>query len=232
MKRLPFEHWHRFQGPLHHLDARSKLIALILFLIAITTTKQWNGAAAAFYLFAVLVIMLVSRAPSAALLRRAAVILPFAATFAAISALSGDWLRAWSLLGKSFISACAVLVVVATTPLHRLLAAAHQLGVPHLVVTVAQFLYRYLFVLAEKADRLRMAAIMRGGFRWNSAGGAIAALFGSAYSHAEGVHRAMLARGSGTYLPEGVRGAWRMRDTVVVTLSAVVLIGVRLTWLP
>ncbi|MCC6587744.1 MAG: hypothetical protein IT168_13705 [Bryobacterales bacterium] len=232
MKRLPFEHWHRFEGPLHRLDARSKLITLILFLIAITTTRNWNWAAASFYFLVVLVILLVSRAPSASLLRRGAVILPFAATFAAVSALSGDWLRAWTLLGKSFVSTCAVLVVVATTPLHRLLAAAHQLGVPHLVVTVALFLYRYLFVLAEKADRLRMAAAMRGGFRWSSAGGAIAALFGSAYSHAEGVHRAMLARGATTYLPHTIREAWRFRDTLVVTLSLVVLIGVRLTWLP
>lgn len=231
MKRLPFEHWHRFEGPLHHLDARSKLIALILFLIAITTTRQWNWTSTTFYLLVVLVITLVSRAPAGALVRRAAVILPFAATFAAVTALSGDWLRAWSLLGKSFISAFAVLVVVATTPLHRLLAAAHQLGVPHLVVTVAQFLYRYLFVLAGKADRVRMAATMRGGFRWSSAGGAIAALFGSAYTHAEGVHRAMLARGSSIYLPEGIRGVWRLRDSAVVTLSAVVLLGVRLAWL-
>jgi cobalt/nickel transport system permease protein len=77
-----------------------------------------------------------------------------------------------------------------------------RLGIPRLLVLVAQFLYRYLFVLSEQAQHMRLAAACRdGGARarrrsgFRAASGALAVLFARSYQRAEGIHRAMQARG-------------------------------------
>jgi cobalt/nickel transport system permease protein len=73
------------------------------------------------------------------------------------------------------------------------------LGVPRFLLLVAQFLYRYLFVLSEEAQHMRTAALCRGGRNLTvlrrAAAGALAVLFARSYERAESVHRAMLARG-------------------------------------
>jgi cobalt/nickel transport system permease protein len=70
------------------------------------------------------------------------------------------------------------------------------------LVLVAQFLYRYLFVISEQAQHMRLAAASRQGIpgvhrrsRFRAAAGALAVLFARSYYRAEGIDRAMLARG-------------------------------------
>jgi cobalt/nickel transport system permease protein len=63
-------------------------------------------------------------------------------------------------------------------------------------VEVIQFVYRYLFVLAEQIWRMRNAAASRGGRSSMAAAASIVrVLFAQAYRRAENIHRAMLARG-------------------------------------
>jgi cobalt/nickel transport system permease protein len=83
-----------------------------------------------------------------------------------------------------------------------LLGGLERLGTPRLLVLVAQFLYRYLFVLSEQAQHMRLAASCRQGNTGNprksgfrAATGALTVLFARSYERAEGVHRAMQARG-------------------------------------
>jgi cobalt/nickel transport system permease protein len=67
---------------------------------------------------------------------------------------------------------------------------------------VAQFLYRYLFVISEEAQHMRVAAASRGTFakaahgaRFRAAAGVLAVLFARSFARAEAIHRAMIARG-------------------------------------
>ena len=131
------------------------------------------------------------------------VVLPFSLTFALISWLAGEPLRALALVEKSYLSTVAVLLLAGATPLAACCSAAWKgLGAPRLLVLVAQFLYRYLFVLSEQAQHMRLAAACRDGgaghrraSRFRAATGALAVLFARSYQRAEGIHRAMLARG-------------------------------------
>jgi len=65
---------------------------------------------------------------------------------------------------------------------------------------LAQFLYRYLFVISEQAQHMRVAAACREGgpgrrrSRFRASAGALAVLFARSYYRAEGIHQAMLAR--------------------------------------
>lgn len=176
-----------------------KLLVLLAYLVALATTSRLPAAAVACYLGLLAGGILVGRLPAGALLMRAAIVLPFSAAFAGFALLAGDSARAASLLVKSYLSAAAVLVLVGTTPLPRLLRGLESLGVPRLLALVVQFLYRYLFVISEQAQHMRLAAQCRGsgrhGLRFRAAASTLAVLFARSYGRAEGIHQAMLARG-------------------------------------
>src|SRR5205807_4899312 len=133
----------------------------------------------------------ISRLPLAGVLGRASVVLPFSLTFAAVSWLAGDHVRAVALVEKTYMSTVAVLVVAGTTPLPTLLAGFESLGAPRVLVSVIQFLYRYLFVISEQVQHMRLAAACRAGIRrtsrrsrWEAAAGALSVLFARCYVRA------------------------------------------------
>lgn len=180
------------------------------------------------YFFLLCGSVLLARLPLKAILLRAAVVLPFSATFACVSLLSGTTERAIGIPVKSFLSALGVLLVVATTPLPQILKALESLGAPRIALLVIQFLYRYLFVIFEQAQHMRLAAKCRGGFggghrsKFKAAAGALAVLFGRSYERAEGIHQAMLARGFDGHLR--LLSTGRIRAVDVAFLAAAVAI--------
>ncbi len=195
MHHVVAESWARRTGIVHERDARLKLIVFLALVSAIAMSSRPEALAACAAAVAILIVL--ARLPAAAVLLRAGLVLPFAATFAIVTALSGDGERAAALVAKSYLSAAAAVVLTGTTPVPKLLAAMRRLGAPAFLVTVVQYLYRYLFVISEQAQHMRLAAACRGslghaGFR--AAAGAVAVLFARSYARAEGIHRAMLAR--------------------------------------
>jgi cobalt/nickel transport system permease protein len=203
------DQWSRQTSLLHARDPRAKIVVLGLFSILLATTRPdaWFtlGVDAALLCAGILLAAL----PAGGLLLRAMAVLPLSLTFGVISWVAGDPLRAVGLVEKSYLSTLAVLLLIATTPLPVLLKGLEALGAPRLLVLVAQFIYRYLFVLSEQAQHLRFAAQSRQGnprrhrrLRFRAATGALAALFVRAYYRAQGIHFAMLARGfTGTSTP-------------------------------
>ena len=202
MHHILLDRWSQGASPLHRRDARAKIVALLVFLILLATTPA-NAVAILITDTALLAsAILIAGLPLIGVLLRAMVVLPLSLTFGLISWLAGDPARALALVEKSYLSTVAVLLLAGTTSLPVLLGGLERLGVPRLLVLVARFLYRYLFVLAEQAQHMRLAAACRGGsaqagrsFRFRSATGALAVLFARSYNRAEGIHRAMQARG-------------------------------------
>src|SRR5439155_8692321 len=140
----------------------------------------------------------------------AAVVLPFTLVFAAALWLSGDLQRGLALVMKAYLSALAVLVVIATTPIPLFVRGLETTGAPRFLLMIAQFLYRYLFVISEEAQHIRTAAFARGGTsqgavprsaRFAAAAAALGALFARSYRRADDIHRAMLSRGFTGHFP-------------------------------
>src|ERR1035438_10054495 len=207
LHHVVLERWSRGSSPLHARDARAKLAALLIFLIAVSTTEPRSQAAFAGYALLLAAALLASRLPAAGLLGRAALVLPFSATFALITWGSGYPMKALSLAEKSFLSGLAVLLTMATTPLVQLMSALDSARVPGPLLLVIQFLYRYLFVISEQAQHMRLAAQCRRGFgrrntaRFHAAAGAVGVLFARSWERADGIYRAMLARGFSGHFP-------------------------------
>ena len=228
------DQWSQGESPLHKRDPRAKILALIVFLVVLATTPP-NAFTVLLIDAAVLVAgVLIAALPLGSLLLRAMAILPFSLIFGAISWLAGDRMRALGLVEKSYLSTVAILVVIGTTPLPMLLSGLEALGTPRLLVLVAQFLYRYLFVVSEQAQHLRLAAACRqgsgrrsrSGFR--AAAGALAVLFARSYYRAEGIHRAMMARAFSGSFSLLRRLSFSAADGLFTVIVAAFLILVRI----
>jgi len=228
------ERWSRGASFLHARDARVKALALLAYLIALATTRPLTVSAALCYAALVAAAIVAARLPLAGVALRAAAVLPFSASFAAFSWIAGDRAQAASLLGKSYLSAAAVLTLVGATPIASLLRGVESLGMPRLLTLVLQFLYRYLFVVSEQAQHMRLAAQCRGsqGRRWSfrAAAGAVSALFARSYARADGIHRAMLARGFAGEIPLLRPARLDAMDALFLATSLAVLVALRL-WL-
>jgi len=198
------EHWSRGSSPLHRRDPRAKFGALLVFLVVLATAHRSLPLLSVALMALLAGVLVWGRIPLLGALARATVVLPFTLVFAGVCWAAGDPARGLALLLKSYLSALAVLTVVSTTPLPLLLRGLETAGVPRFLLMVAQFLYRYLFVISEEAQHMRVAARSRGGAtrdlatqpaRFRAAAGALAVLFARSYARAGGIHRAMLARG-------------------------------------
>ncbi len=234
MHHVVLDRWSRLSSPLHDRDARAKILTLTAFLAAVATTPQEQHVARLGYVALLAAGLGLSRLPAAGLLTRAAAVLPFSATFALITWLSGDGARAWMLLEKSYLSAAAVLLLAGTTPMPQLMRGLESLGAPRFVVLVVQFLYRYLFVVSEQAQHMRLAARSRAGagvtgrVARRNAAGALAVLFARSFQRAEGIHQAMLARGFTGRFPAAAGGRFRLPDAVFLLAGVTLPLALRL----
>jgi cobalt/nickel transport system permease protein len=195
MRHIVVERWSAGDSALHRRDARVKILALLAVLVAIAVTDR-NFRAAGICFAAILAAgTAVARLPFGGVLRRAAVALPFSLAFALVSWIAGDPRRAGLLIAKSYLSTWGAVLLIATTPAPKLLRGLESLGAPRFLLTIAQFVYRYLFVIVEQAQRMRLAALCRGGIGFRAAAGLAGVLFARSYERAESVHRSMLSRG-------------------------------------
>jgi cobalt/nickel transport system permease protein len=229
--RSAFELWSQRSSLLHSMDARAKLGAALAFLLAVATTPMVAPASYCGYSLLLLVALAAAKLPVAGIVRRAALVLPFAASFAAITWLSGDASRALALVIKSFLSGFTVVLLMATTSLTELAQALDSLGVPRPLILVIQFLYRYLFVISEQAHRMTLAARCRQGKSrpgFRAAAGSVGVLFARSWERADGIYHAMLARGfSGTF-PSFTRAHFRRRDAIFLVTSVCLVLLIRL----
>ncbi len=235
MHHVQLEQYARRDSYLHALDSRAKIAAVGIFLAALGTLRGASGVAFCGLGGLLAIGAALSRLPVSFLLLRSMVVLPFSITFAAISWLSGDVERAVSLAAKSYLSAFAVLLLMGSTPLPFMLRGLESMYVPKLLLLIVQFLYRYLFVIAEQAARMRLAAQCRGGgthrnrqSMFRRAAGALSVLFARSYGRAEGIHRAMLSRGFTGEHHVLRQASFRWRDGVFITVAAGATLIVRI----
>lgn len=121
--------------------------------------------------------------------------------------------RGLSIAGKVVGGTAAVLVVSMTTPMTGLLATAAWLRLPPILVEIAALTYRYIFLLAEEAERIREAQKTRLGHSgWRNSMRSYGILGGmvmvNSYDRAERLYQAMLLRGynGDLHIPSGEKG--------------------------
>jgi len=233
-------------SPVHRLAPEVKIVAVLLFTVAVVATPREAVPAFAAYAALLVVPAVAARVPAGWLARRAAIELPFVVLAAALPFLAGgervlllglslsvDGLYgAWNIVAKATLGVVASLLLAATTTPRDLIAGLDRLRCPQPVTMIATFMLRYLDVLAGEARRMRVARLARGDdprFLWQLRGFAtgIGALFLRAFERGERVYLAMLARGYDGRMPTvwrvGAAGAGQWVTAAVVPVPALVI---------
>ena len=238
MRHVVLERWSRGESCVHRRDPRAKIVALITFLAVVATAHRALAWLAPGLLLLLLAGLVLAKLPLTVALARAALVVPFTGMFALICWFAGEPALGLRLLAKSYLSALAVIWVVATTPLPALLNGFEMTGVPRFLLMVCQFLYRYLFVISEEAQHMSKAAAARGtaarnwtapGPSFRAAAGALGVLFARSYARAEDIHRAMLARGFDGRFLQLHSEHFRPADTAFALVASLAPVAVRLT---
>jgi cobalt/nickel transport system permease protein len=205
----------------HRLDPRIKLLATVLFIVAATLLPYGAWLCYGLLFCGTLVVSQASGLGLAFAFKRSFVAIPFA--LAAITlpftiqgqpigqigpltiTLEGS-VRFLSILLKSWISVQIAILMAVTTDFPELLWGLRALRLPHTLVSIIGFMYRYLFILSDEATRLRRARAARsaagagrsgGSLLWRGrvAGGMVGNLALRAFERSERVYAAMQARG-------------------------------------
>jgi len=205
-------------SPVHRLDARAKLLAVIAYTVVLISFGRYSVAVLAPMTVAPLAMLWFARVPLGFALRRLLLLCPFIAMLCLLSPLydrtpqpvafgpwrfdvTGGWLTAAGIAGKFALGLLALTALTCTTRFPLLLEAMRKLRLPKLLVVQLGFLYRYIFVLIDEAMRVRRARDFRGaararaGRRLAAVGSIIGALFVRTIDRSERIHVAMCARG-------------------------------------
>lgn len=189
----------------HRLPAQLKLwLTLSIVCVAVLVPIQYwplHGMLAC----TVFIGFSLARIPLAYVLRRLGIFLPMMLMLSVSMPLSQGFKTGWeimfSILVGSSISLLAGLWLVNVMPFQQLLATLRRLWVPDVLIALLAFMYRYIFVLWDELDKMRVARRARTygkaglWFRWKVSAQLIGMLLIRAMSRAERVHGAMCARG-------------------------------------
>jgi len=238
MKHAFIDHHSGVQSPIHHLDARAKILVFFT-LIVVGVSSPPN----AFLLFGFLALTLISiallaRLPLGHLAKKILVILPF--LFLVTLSIpfmkkdmvgggynlglgglsvskSGLWIL-WNVVIKACLGVFSIILLSSTTSFPDLIKGMERLRTPRIFTVLTSFMYRYSFILIDEIHRMKRARDSRcfgGKWFWHSKviGHMVGSLFLRSFHRGERVYLAMLSRGYQGTMPETSvgrfgRGEW------------------------
>ncbi|MSY92892.1 MAG: cobalt ECF transporter T component CbiQ [Actinobacteria bacterium] len=183
-----------------------------------TPITRWP-AFVAFFLLSVTTAVL-SKIPLLLLFKRAlieipfiffAILMPFFGTgekfeIAGIELYREGLLAGTSIVVKGTLGVLAAVILSTTTTAREILRGLERLKLPAVMVQIASFMLRYVNVISDEMERMKVARESRGfvatGIKhWKVLATSAAALFIRSYERGERVHLAMLSRGFDGNLP-------------------------------
>ena len=163
-------------SPLHRIDSRTKLIGAIIFSVFVISLPPTSVSILACFAIGPFAALIIGKVPLKFVIKHILIISPFILLLALSSlfydktpvtttfgpfnwTVSSGLIRFFSIFTKFIVTMTALISLVATTRFSDLLAAMAKLGVPKILVLQLGFLWRYIFMLTDKAaDVLRARA--------------------------------------------------------------------------
>jgi len=217
-------------SPVHRLDPRAKLLGLTgVTVVAVSApARAWPVFAAAAAVLAATAVA--ARIPARVLALRGAVVLPLLVLLVLTVPLREDDAVVAAAAAKALVGTTAAVLLGATTTFPDVLHALERLRVPPAATAVAALMYRYLFVVAGEARRMRLSLQARGyaprsALQAGAIGRVAVALFLRSHDRGERVQLAMRARGHSGALP-------RLRTLALGRADAAFLCAVAAALLP
>jgi len=223
---------------LARVDARVKLLCLAVAVVTCVTTPPERFGGFAGY-FAVLFVLFVLERPSPrVVLAPLAVALPFVLFCAAFipflhSAVPAKGLLIlWNAAAKAIFGVLCTALLIHSTPFPEVLRALDGFRFPRLGVLLTGFVYRYVFVFADEALRMKRARDSRAfSGRWLWQAGVVGRMLGSlflrSYERGERVYFAMSARGFDGRMPLAAHEPLRTGDFAILAGVAALFLALR-----
>jgi len=216
-------------SPIHRLDPRIKLVLALAFILTVSLVPVALWPIYLLLLTLALSVEILSEIGVMRVLRRSSLALIFVLAALPLVFMSGGKAlfvvplgpvggltifepgleRFVSVALKSWISVQMAIVLSSTTPFPDLLMAMRSIKIPRLLVSIFGLMWRYLFVMADEAQRLMRARESRsghsgrtgvkagGGIAWRArvTGGMAGNLFLRSFERGDRIYSAMAARG-------------------------------------
>jgi cobalt/nickel transport system permease protein len=204
----------------HSLPAHPKIVAALLFIFTVVATPitWWFNFLGYFAL--IITVALSAKIPLKTLFTRALIEIPFV-FFAVLMPFFGKGetisvgplnlyeeglIAAAGILIKGTLGVLTAITLSTSTTAREMLRGLEKLNLPTLMVQIASFMLRYVNVVNDEMERMKIARESRGfvatGIKhWKVLANAAGALFIRSYERGERVHLAMLSRGYTGVLP-------------------------------
>ena len=238
-------------SPIHRLDSRVKFIVVLIFTAMVLSLPRTSLSILTCYAVGPFTVLVLGRIPLRFAFKHILVVSPFVLVLALsfpfydrtpVEVAFGPffwkaslgWLRCFAILGKFVVTMLALIALVSTTRFSDLLAGLQRLGVPEVLIVQLGFLYRYIFVLIDRAHHILRARASRKlrnlglKLELKVAASMVAALLVRSIDTAERINIAMQSR--------GFDGSWRTlsklqvraRDFVFALAAASFMLGLYL----
>ena len=211
-------------SPIHDLPPHFKIFSLLTFLVICVATPIENYWAFVGFAIVIATLLTIAPLPVLTIFKRATIEIPFL-IFALLMPFfsSGERfevlyleisrpgaIAALSIIVKGTIGVLTAILLSGSTPAREILRGFELLKLPSLLVQIMTFMLRYMNVITDEMERMKVARLSRGfeerGIRdWKFIAGTAGALFVRSYERGERVHTSMIARGYGGELPKTER---------------------------
>lgn len=204
----------------HSLPSHLKIVAAISFILVVvsTPTTKWQNFIA--YFLWLFIVVAIAKIPFTVLFKRSLIEIPFV-FFAVLMPFFGTGERfalgPFNLYREGLIAGAGIvikgtlgvmtaIILSTSTTAREILRGLERLKLPALMVQIASFMLRYVNVVNDEMERMKIARQSRGfeatGIKhWKILATAAGALFIRSYERGERVHLSMLSRGYEGILP-------------------------------
>jgi cobalt/nickel transport system permease protein len=204
----------------HSLPSHLKIIAVLFFVLVVVSTPITYWPAFVIFLALVFGAARAGKIAIPTLAKRAlieipfiffAVLMPFFGTgerfeLGPLNLYRDGLLAGLSIVAKGTLGVLSAVILSTTTTAREILRGLERLRLPTIMVQIASFMLRYVNVISDEMERMKIARQSRGfdatGVKhWKVIATSAAALFIRSYERGERVHLAMLSRGFDGELP-------------------------------
>jgi cobalt/nickel transport system permease protein len=205
---------------IHALPSHAKIVAALLFILVVVSTPIGRWQAFLGYFLALFITVAAAKIPFTLMFKRAlieipfiffALLMPFFGTGERFEVAGLNLYREGLLAGagifvKGTLGVITAIVLSTSTTAREILRGLERLKLPTLMVQIASFMLRYVNVVNDEMERMKIARESRGfvatGIQhWKVLATAAGALFIRSYERGERVHLAMISRGYEGVLP-------------------------------
>jgi cobalt/nickel transport system permease protein len=205
---------------IHSLPSHAKIVAALLFILIAVSTPIQRWPAFVGYFLVLMITVAAAKIPFTLVFKRAlieipfiffALLMPFFGTGERFEVAGLNLYREGLLAGagifvKGTLGVITAIILSTSTTAREILRGLERLKLPALMVQIASFMLRYVNVVNDEMERMKVARESRGfeatGIKhWKVLATAAGALFIRSYERGERVHLAMLSRGYTGILP-------------------------------